>query len=252
MYGIHDIPIVKYLGGEGMSDMLMGLTGDTTESFLISVLVRLFCAAICGGIIGFERGLKGRPAGLKPFSLVCIGATMVMVTNEYIMIYVSGGSGDAARMAAQVISGIGFLGAGTIMVTGANQVKGLTTAAALWVTAALGITIGSGFYFGAIAGTVMVCGFSGLYTLFDSVIIGNSRYMKLCIEGADERFMIRLLDFLSERQIQVKNLTRRAEYKWYKKDICAIVELDFGKRQKHQEVLEEIGKIDGIRFIHEI
>ena len=127
-----------------MSDMLMGLTGDTTESFLISVLVRLFCAAICGGIIGFERGLKGRPAGLKTFSLVCIGATMVMVTNEYIMIYVSGGSGDAARMAAQVISGIGFLGAGTIMVTGANQVKGLTTAAALWVTAALGITIGAG------------------------------------------------------------------------------------------------------------
>ena len=107
-----------------MSDMLMGLTGDTTESFLISVLVRLFCAAICGGIIGFERGLKGRPAGLKTFSLVCIGATMVMVTNEYIMIYVSGGSGDAARMAAQVISGIGFLGAGTIMVTGANRSKG--------------------------------------------------------------------------------------------------------------------------------
>ncbi len=235
-----------------MVDLLLGLKDMTKESFMVSVLVRLLSAAVCGGIIGFERGLKGRPAGLKTFSLVCIGATMVMVTNEYIMVYVSGGSGDAARMAAQVISGIGFLGAGTIMVTGANQIKGLTTAAALWVTAALGITIGAGFYFGAIAGTVIVCGSSGLYALFDRMIIGNSRYMKLCIEGSDESFMIRLLDFFSEKQIQVKSLTRKSEYKWYKKDICAIVELDFGKRIRHQEIVEEIGKIEGIRFIHEI
>ena len=76
--------------------------------------------------------------------------------------------------------------------------------------------------------------------------------MKLCIEGSDESFMIRLLDFFSEKQIQVKSLTRKSEYKWYKKDICAIVELDFGKRIRHQEIVEEIGKIEGIRFIHEI
>ena len=235
-----------------MVDLLLGLGEMSEESFMGSVLIRLVCAAVCGGIIGFERGLKGRPAGLKTFSLVCIGATMVMVTNEYIIEYVSGGSGDPARLAAQVISGIGFLGAGTIMVTGANQVKGLTTAAALWVTAAIGITIGSGFYFGAMAGTAVVCGFSGLYALVDRVINGNSRYMKLCVEGADENFLVRLLDFFSEKQIQVKSLTRKSEYKWYKKDICAIVELDFGKRQSHDKILEELNRIDGIRFIHEI
>ena len=235
-----------------MVDLLLGLGEMSEESFMGSVLIRLVCAAVCGGIIGFERGLKGRPAGLKTFSLVCIGATMVMVTNEYIIEYVSGGSGDPARLAAQVISGIGFLGAGTIMVTGANQVKGLTTAAALWVTAAIGITIGSGFYFGAMAGTAVVYGFSGLYALVDRVINGNSRYMKLCVEGADENFLVRLLDFFSEKQIQVKSLTRKSEYKWYKKDICAIVELDFGKRQRHDKILEELNRIDGIRFIHEI
>lgn len=120
----------------------------TLDSFQISTLMRLVFAAVCGGLIGLERELKGRPAGLKTFSLVCVGATLAMITNEYISVYVSGGSGDAARMAAQVISGIGFLGAGTIIVTGVNQIKGLTTAAALWVTAALGITIGTGFYFG--------------------------------------------------------------------------------------------------------
>ena len=235
-----------------MNNFWAVLEGQGEGAFLMSVMVRLLCAAVCGGIVGFERGLKGRPAGLKTFSLVCIGAAMVMVTNEYIMLYISGGSGDAARMAAQVISGIGFLGAGTIMVTGANQIKGLTTAAALWVTAALGIMIGSGFYFGAVAGTVVVCGFSRLYTLLDMVITGRSRYMKLCVEGVDEQILIQLMDYFAQRQAVVKNLTRMAEYKWYKKDICAVLELDFGKKQRHREILNDIRKLDGIRFVHEI
>jgi putative Mg2+ transporter-C (MgtC) family protein len=110
------------------------------DSFQCSVLLRLIFAAICGILIGLERDLKGRPAGLKTFSLVCIGATLSMVTNEYISVYLNGGSGDAARMAAQVISGIGFLGAGTIIVTCMNQIRGLTTAAALWLTAAIGMS----------------------------------------------------------------------------------------------------------------
>lgn len=232
-----------------MNDLMEELS---VTGFQYSTLFRLIFAAICGGIIGLERGLKGRPAGVKTFSLVCIGATLAMVTNEYISIYVSGGSGDAARMAAQVISGIGFLGAGTIMVTGANQIKGLTTAAALWVTAALGITIGSGFYFGAIAGTCIVYGSSGLFTLFDKFITGNSRYMKICVEGVDENFMIRLLEYFSKKEIHVKSVSRRSENKWYKKDVCVIIELDFGKRQKHRGTLRDIEQMEGLRYIEEI
>lgn len=223
-----------------------------TESYYASVVIRLVIAALCGGLVGLERGLKGRPAGLKTFSLVCIGAALAMVTNEYISVYIAGGSGDAARMAAQVISGIGFLGAGTIMVTGAHQIKGLTTAAALWVTAALGITIGCGFYFGAIVGTATVYVFSGLFRLLDKTIMGNSRYMKICAEAIDERAMIHMMNYFSEHDIRVKNLSRRAENKWYKKDICAIIELDFGKRQNHDGVLEKIKGMEGLRFIEEI
>ncbi len=112
-----------------------------------------------------------------------------MVTNEYIIESMfPEEAGDPARMAAQVISGIGFpWGRHDHGYREPIRLKGLTTAAALWVTAALGITIGAGFYFGAIAGTVIVCGSSGLYALVDRVIIGNSRYMKLCIEGSDEK-----------------------------------------------------------------
>ena len=76
-----------------MDGVWLGTGGEAAEGFLISVVVRLLVAAVSGGIVGFERGLKGRPAGLKTFSLVCIGAAMVMVTNEYIMLFISAGAG---------------------------------------------------------------------------------------------------------------------------------------------------------------
>ena len=115
----------------------------------VSIIVRLTLATICAGILGHERGKKKRPAGFRTHIVVCIGATMVMVTSQY-MTDVLGITTDASRMGAQVISGIGFLGAGTIMVVGRNQVKGLTTAAGLWACACMGLAIGIGFYEGAI------------------------------------------------------------------------------------------------------
>ncbi len=232
-------------------EVFFEIIGCPIDSFQYSALVRMIFAAICGGVIGLERGMKGRPAGLKTFSLVCVGATLVMVTNEYISINV-GGTGDAARMAAQVISGIGFLGAGTIMVTGANRVKGLTTAAALWVNAAVGIAIGAGFYFGAIATTALVCMSSIVFRSVDRMILSNSRYMKLCVEGVNESFVVCLVEFLSERDIHVKNLIRNSEYKWYKKDICVILELEFKKRHNHYKLLKELEKLEGLRFVEEI
>lgn len=120
------------------------------------VLIRLLLATVCGGAIGFLRSVKRRGAGFKTHILVCLGATLIMMTGEYIFRHVSNGTGDMARMAAQVVSGVGFLGAGTIMVTGKNQVKGLTTAAGLWACSGIGLAIGIGFYSGAIICTVIV------------------------------------------------------------------------------------------------
>ena len=95
-----------------------------------SVLLRLLLATIIGGILGWERGRKNRPAGLRTYMLVCLGAAIVMMTNQYVTQCL--GTGDPVRMGAQVISGIGFLGAGSIMVTQRNQIRGITTAAGLW------------------------------------------------------------------------------------------------------------------------
>ncbi len=110
-----------------------------------SLIIRLMLAVICGGVIGIDREIKNHAAGLRTHILVCIGAASVMMVNEYIYIY-NQGTADISRMGAQVISGIGFLGAGTIITTGRRQVKGLTTAAGLWASACMGLAIGIGFY----------------------------------------------------------------------------------------------------------
>lgn len=120
------------------------LLGDLSELNVMSVLVRLLLALVFGGTIGFERGRKQRAAGLRTHMLLCIGAASTMLVSEYL--YASYGVGDPARLSAQVISGIGFLGAGTIIITRRNEIKGLTTAATLWATACMGIAVGVGFY----------------------------------------------------------------------------------------------------------
>jgi len=213
-------------------------------------LFKILLSSLCGGLIGLEREMKGRPAGLKTFSLVCVGAALTMTVNEYICLLY--GSGDHARMAAQVISGIGFLGAGTIIVTGHNQVKGLTTAATLWVTAALGLAIGSGFYFGGIAGVTVICITSFFYRYLDKLIMKSSRNMRIYVEGMDEEFMLRLVNYFNVRSMKVLSLQRKLEDKWYEKDTCAVVELDFGKSRFHSAVIEDIKQLEGFRYVEEI
>lgn len=117
---------------------------------------RLILAMIVGGLIGFEREIGNRPAGFRTHTLVCVGSTLVMLTSQFIFEEYSGIVNlDPARLGAQVISGIGFLGAGTILKLG-PRVRGLTTAASLWVVACLGLAIGAGYYWGAITATILV------------------------------------------------------------------------------------------------
>lgn len=122
----------------------LDLIGNLRDLNLLSVIVRMVLAMIFGGTIGFERGLRQRAAGLRTHMLLCVGAASTMLVSQYM--YASYGVGDPARLSAQVLSGIGFLGAGTIIITRRNQVKGLTTAATLWATACMGLAVGSGFY----------------------------------------------------------------------------------------------------------
>ena len=109
---------------------------------LLSVTVRIILAVICGGIIGMERSLHRRPAGFRTHILVCLGAAMTTLTSQYLYLYLDYYT-DMARLGAQVIAGIGFLGAGTIIIA-RQRVRGLTTAAGLWAAAIIGLAVGAG------------------------------------------------------------------------------------------------------------
>ena len=126
-----------------------------TELNLISVSVRILLALLVGGCIGMERGYHGRAAGLRTHILVCVGACIAAMTGVY-EVGVLGFTADPLRVGAQVISGIGFLGVGTIIVRNRSQVTGLTTAAGVWTTAIIGIALGFGFYVGALTAAALL------------------------------------------------------------------------------------------------
>ena len=146
----------------------------------ISIFLRVLMAVIFGGIIGYGREREKRPAGLRTHILVSVGATLAMITNIYLhKIY--NGETDLSRLGAQVISGIGFLGAGTIIVTGKNKVRGLTTAAGLWACACMGLAIGAGFYSGAIIGCLVIAAVTVALANLDRKINRKSRNITLYI-----------------------------------------------------------------------
>ncbi len=121
----------------------------------IEIIFKLFLAVVLGAVIGFEREYHEKAAGFRTHALVCLGSALIMVVS--IHVYRSSGNpeGDPGRIAAQVVSGIGFLGAGTI-IRGGAEVKGLTTAASLWTVAGIGLAVGSGMYFAAVVATIVV------------------------------------------------------------------------------------------------
>ena len=124
------------------------------EFNVVTVLTRIFLACLAGGILGAERGKHGRVAGMRTHILVCVGAALTILIGLFVVGELGIGQ-DATRIAAQTISGIGFLGVGTIMVRGKSQVVGLTTAAGLWAASAIGLSFGAGFYEGGLLGTLI-------------------------------------------------------------------------------------------------
>lgn len=160
-----------------------------------TIFFRLLLSTVLSGVIGFERGLRGRAAGLRTHILVGMGATLLVMTGVY-GVENLGYAADPMRLAAQVVSGIGFLGAGTILVRGKTMVMGLTTAAGLWATAAIGIAIGAGFYGGAVVTAIIAfCTFVFLTTFERGGTYGkfNIRVYIECNDAAKLNTLVRRL-----------------------------------------------------------
>ena len=163
------------------------------------------------------------------------------------------GSGDAGRIAAQVISGIGFLGAGTILVTRQNQVKGLTTAAGLWAAACIGLALGAGFYSGAIIGFVAIWLSLGILSIIDSRIYNNSKVIHLYIEFENITSVSSFISKIREKNGVVRELeTTKVKGADGKNEVSAVVELRFSEKKTHSEIIEEFGKSEGVLFIEKL
>ena len=148
---------------------------------LLSVTARLLLAVFCGGLIGMEREFKRRPAGFRTHILICLGAAMTTLTSQYLYLHMHYYT-DIARLGAQVVAGIGFIGAGTIIVTRKQRVKGLTTAAGLWTSAIVGLALGGGFYEGGILTTLLILLAEMLFSKMEYRMMENAPEINLYVE----------------------------------------------------------------------
>lgn len=219
---------------------------EIRELTYLAIALRIFSAVILGGLIGLERGLKNRAAGLRTHMLVCVGACLIMVTNQFI--YQVTGTGDPVRMGAQVVSGIGFLGAGTIMVTRRSQVKGLTTAAGLWAAAGVGLALGIGFYEAAVIGSLAVFIIMTLMQKMDSRVHRKTKDFDLFVELASDFSFGDFLREMRQMEIEVSEVQRETSADTESGNRAYLLSMRTKKRRLHMDILEAIQAIEGVYY----
>lgn len=234
----------------------------TEENMIWVTLLRLGVAMVCGGIIGLERGRKRRPAGFRTHMLVCIGAALAMLISQYLSMMVTAHwqelvtfqgqtNTDASRLGAQVINGIGFLGAGTIIVTGRQEVKGLTTAAGLWASACMGLAIGAGFVEGALFGCVLISLTIIVFSRLERVIVSRARNINLFIEFENIDDLGHIISVIKAQDIRIFDVeVRKADEKQLTQS--AVFSVRLPKRMPHTKIMTVLAGVESIRTIEEL
>lgn len=217
---------------------------------VLTISVRLVVALICGGIIGIERERKRRPAGFRTHILICIGAAMTTLTSQYI-IFELGHFTDPARLGAQVIAGIGFIGAGTIIVTKRKNVKGLTTAAGLWASAIVGLCAGAGFIEGALLTTIIIIVAELFLARFEYFMISNSRTVTIFVEYTDTGKLTSIVEIVKENSSYIRDI-EITKSNSETNNSCAIFSLQMPRRKSHDKMINLIANIDGVVSVEEL
>ena len=227
------------------------------ENLLWVTLLRLGVAMFCGGVIGLERGRKRRPAGFRTHMLVCIGAALAMLISQYMVWMLKlnavdgAGTTDVSRLGAQVINGIGFLGAGTIIVTGRQEVKGLTTAAGLWASACMGLAIGAGFVEGAFFGCILISLTIIVFSRLESIIVSRARNINLFLEFENVDDLGKIISVIKAQNIRIFDVeVRKANEKQLTQS--AVFSVRLPKRMRHTKIMTVLAGVEGIRTIEEL
>lgn len=203
-----------------------------------------------------ERDVKNRAAGLRTHMLVCMGAAIVMMTNEYVVITYSDIDIDLTRMGAQVVSGIGFIGAGTILVTNENRIKGLTTAAGLWAAATLGLAIGIGFYEIAIVGTIAIIAIVIFLRPLKKFIQKRTRDSEMTLVIHSTNGFKDFIRYTAHLDVKISNIEVEKELMSgthdNDTDIIFTVTIYLGEQVEKEEVLERLKLMENIIDVAEV
>lgn len=207
-----------------------------------AIVVRLLLAVVLGGAVGLERERHGRAAGLRTHILVCVGAALMMCLSLFLY---ENYQSDPSRIASQVISGIGFLGAGTILRFRVS-VKGLTTAASLWAVSGIGLAVGAGFYFASFVATALVLGSLFWLTKFvDKLLTHRDWFRILTVEMAGSfEGLQKIREILSDHQAEIKdfNLTKLETG-----NIAVALELRLLSPREEDPILKELIGVQGVK-----
>lgn len=231
---------------------------EPSELKVWEIFLRCLLSIILGGIVGYERGVKNQAAGIRTYILVCLGASIVMMTNQFIVFEY--GSGDPSRMGAQVINGLGFLGAGTIMVTNHNKIRGLTTAAGLWSSACIGLAIGIGFYEGALVAAGFLIAIMTLFTPVKDYLNAKTLIADYYIVFRSIESYNRLLIFLNQQGIKIMDMQNgigdldedRKLNNIQSSKIACYLSLRLNESFSHLKLMEDMSEVAGVIYIEEI
>ena len=214
---------------------------------LPEILVRLVLASLLSGLVGFERETHGRAAGLRTHILVGVGATLLMLVSLYVAhVYGEDGSVDASRIAAQIVTGIGFLGAGTILRFG-SSVRGLTTAASIWGVAAIGMAVGCGFYPAAVATTTIILIALHFLSKLGGIIPVQVYFKALSIRGLNtDKHLERIRNILEGEKIGIERLSWERDF-LKKEGVIIELFLKFPHKGLEEGLIKEIGGLEGIQ-----
>ena len=212
-----------------------------------TALIRLFLAFVLAGIVGYDREKKGHAAGLRTHILVCMGAALTTLTGLFCS-ETLGFTSDPMRIGAQVVSGIGFIGAGTIMVTRATHVRGLTTAAGLWSTAAIGLSLGAGFYEGAVVCTLLIAIVISRLKGLDRILNRKRRYYELYIEVKGTENVNPTLDKVAELGLKATEIDVTAPRSGNAENVGITLEI-FSKNTDEDLMTAQIKSIDTVAIV---
>ena len=227
-----------------------------------SMMLRVLCAMAAGGLVGFERERKGRPAGFRTYMLVALGAALTIMLSQYLNLMFEGPwkeigdslgiKTDVSRLGAQVINGVGFLGAGTIIVTGRREVKGLTTAAGLWASACMGLAIGAGFYECMLISFLLIVMSMKFLPYIENLIMSKAVNMTVYIEVDNIGNLGSVLGFLKREEVRIYEVELDKQQNEHVSQINSLLSIRLPMRCKHTELLAALSTLEGVISIEEV